>query len=67
MVLLASVFAYKSVQMFLRLSIYIVLGIVVLVVRRHNKKKTRKRMDRQTEYMMKHTRKDKNGKYPWES
>ncbi|NLR09345.1 MULTISPECIES: hypothetical protein [Lactobacillaceae] len=66
MIILASFFAYKSVQMFLRLSIYIVLGIVVLIVRWHNKKKTRKRMDKQTEYMMKHTRKDKDGKYPWE-
>lgn len=52
--------------MFIRMSIYIVLGIVVLVVRHHNKKKTRKRMDEKTEYMMKHTKKDANGKYPWE-
>ncbi|MCH5463904.1 hypothetical protein [Levilactobacillus tujiorum] len=66
MIILTSVFAYKKVQMFLRMLIYIVLGIVVLVVRHRNKKKTRKRMDERTEYMMKHTKKDKDGKYPWE-
>lgn len=66
MVILASIFAYKKVQMFIRMLIYIVLGIVVLVVRHRNKKKTRKRMDKRTEYMMKHTKKDKDGKYPWE-
>lgn len=66
MIILTSMFAYKKVQMFIRMSIYIVLGIVVLVVRHRNKKKTRKRMDERTEYMMKHTKKDKNGKYPWE-
>jgi len=66
MIILANIFAYKKVQMFIRMSIYIVLGIVVLVVRHHNKKKTRKRMDEKTAYMMKHTKKDANGKYPWE-
>ncbi|WP_407885835.1 hypothetical protein [Levilactobacillus sp. N40-8-2] len=66
MIILANIFAYKKIQMFIRMSIYIVLGIVVLVVRHYNKKKTRKRMDEKTEYMMKHTKKDKNGKYPWE-
>ncbi|WP_125545240.1 hypothetical protein [Levilactobacillus lindianensis] len=66
MLVLTSIFAYKKIQFFLRLSIYFVLGIVVLVFRSIHKRKTRKRMDERTEYMMKHTEKNDEGKYPWE-
>ncbi|MFD1455915.1 hypothetical protein ACFQ44_09585 [Levilactobacillus lanxiensis] len=62
----AAVFASKKVQLFLRMSIYVVVGIVVLVVRRINRKKTRKRLDERTKHMMKNTKTDENGKYPWE-
>ncbi|WP_404820004.1 hypothetical protein [Levilactobacillus suantsaii] len=63
---MGAVIAYKNIQFFLRMLLYIILGIIVLCVRAHNKKKTRKRIDKRTEYMMKHTKKDRNGKYPWE-
>jgi len=62
----AAVFASKKVQLFLRMSIYVVVGIIVLVFRRINRKKTRKRLDERTKRMMKNTKTDENGKYPWE-
>jgi len=37
-----------------------------MVFRMIHRKKTRKRIDEQTKYMMEHTKKDENGKYPWE-
>lgn len=66
MLILTTIFAHKKIQFFIRMAIYVVLGIIVLAVRAFNKKKTRKRLDKRTEYMMKHTKKDRNGKYPWE-
>ncbi|MFC6206077.1 MULTISPECIES: hypothetical protein [Levilactobacillus] len=66
MIILTSFFAYKKVQFFVRMSIYVVLGVAVLFVRFRNKKKTRKRLDKRTERMMKHTPKNADGKYPWE-
>ncbi|WP_203641925.1 hypothetical protein [Levilactobacillus andaensis] len=64
--ILTTVFATKTLQFFLRMSIYVVLGIVVLCVRAYNRRKTHDRLQKRTEYMMKHTKKNKNGKYPWE-
>lgn len=60
------VLASKKVQLFIRMSIYVIVGILVLVVRRKNKKKTRKRLDERTKRMMEKTKTDENGKYPWE-
>lgn len=66
MVLLSTIFAYKKVQFALRMLLYVIIGTLVLFFRFKNRKKTRKRMDERTEYMMKHTKKNKDGKYPWE-
>lgn len=66
MVILTSIFAYHNIQLFLRLMIYFFMWSLVMVFRFLHRKKTRKRMDERTKYMMKHTEKDKDGKYPWE-
>lgn len=66
MVVLVSIFSRNGVQFFLRCLFYIALWIIVMVFRIVRRKKNRKRMDKQTEYLMKYTEKDKNGKYPWE-
>lgn len=63
---MTTIFAYKRVQFTIRMLIYVVVGILVLVFRWRNKKKTRKRMDDRTEKMMRETKKNKDGKYPWE-
>ncbi|GEO68607.1 hypothetical protein [Levilactobacillus acidifarinae] len=67
MTILAAAISYKRIQFFIRMLLFVVLGVLVLVIRARNKKKTRKRMDERTAYMMKHTKRDKNGKYPWEN
>ncbi|AYM02951.1 hypothetical protein [Levilactobacillus yiduensis] len=66
MIALTTIFAYKKVQFFIRMSIYVVVGGLALFVRWRNRKKTRKRMDDRTKEMMKRTKKNKDGKYPWE-
>ncbi|MCH4123094.1 MAG: hypothetical protein LKH74_02425 [Levilactobacillus sp.] len=66
MAVLTTVLAYKKIQFAIRMLIYVVVGVLVLVVRWRNKEKTRKRMDERTKKMMRETKKDKNGKYPWE-
>ncbi|KRM12020.1 hypothetical protein ABTQ33_01050 [Paucilactobacillus suebicus] len=55
-----------TIQMFMRLVIYVVIGTAVLVVRHRHRKRNEKRMDRRTKKMMKNTPRDENGKYPWE-
>ncbi|BDZ31447.1 hypothetical protein RA086_09535 [Lactiplantibacillus sp. WILCCON 0030] len=57
---------YGSIKTATRLVIYIFLGGLVLFVRHRNRKKSRREMDKDTERLMKRTKKDENGKYPWE-
>ena len=45
---------------------YVAIGVVVLIVRHHNRKKTRKELDAGTRKMMRQTPRDADGKYPWE-
>lgn len=59
MIILTSIFAYKKVQFAIRMSLYVIFGGLVLFVRFKNKKKTRKRLDKRTEHMMKNTLKTK--------
>ncbi|WP_318765972.1 hypothetical protein [Lactiplantibacillus carotarum] len=63
MVILA---AYGTIKMAIRLFAYIVLGGLVLWLRRRNRHKTRHELDEGTKKMMRQTPKDENGKYPWE-
>lgn len=65
--LVVAVTSYKGFILFIRMCLYTLLGIIVLIVRSHYRKKTRKRMDERTKRMMKNTKTDENGKYPWES
>ncbi|WP_223877161.1 hypothetical protein [Lactiplantibacillus pingfangensis] len=57
---------YTSLKTAMRLVIYLVLGGLVLFVRRHNRKKSRHEMDEQTKKFVAKTKTDENGKYPWE-
>jgi len=66
MSVLTMIFAQHGVQFFIRLMIYLVLWSLVLIFRVINRKKTQKRMAVRTEYMMAHTEKSADGKYPWE-
>jgi len=66
MIVLASLFARTGVQFFIRCSLYVVLLVLVIVFRLVHRRNTRKKMEDRTKYMMEHTEKDENGKYPWE-
>ena len=66
MIILASLLARNGIQFFIRLMLFLSLWILVMVFRMIHRIKTRKRFDEQTKYMMEHTKKDENGKYPWE-
>ncbi|MFC6288887.1 hypothetical protein [Levilactobacillus angrenensis] len=66
MAILTAVFAYKKVQLAIRMLLYVIVGVLVLVMRWRHKEKTRKRMDERTKKMMRETKKNKDGKYPWE-
>ena len=57
---------YTSLKTVIRLVIYLVLGGLVLLIRRHNRKKSRHEMDEQTKKFVARTKTDENGKYPWE-
>lgn len=58
--------AYASWKYTLKTIAYVSLGLIVLLVRRRNRKKTRRELDRGTERLMAQTPKDERGKYPWE-
>ena len=57
---------YTSLKTVIRLVIYLVLGGLVLLIRRHNRKKSRHEMDEQTKKFVARTKTDENGKYRWE-
>ncbi|BDZ29880.1 hypothetical protein RA086_01695 [Lactiplantibacillus sp. WILCCON 0030] len=57
---------YASLKLAMRLVIYTVLGGLVIIVRHHNRKKSRREMDKDTEKFVAKTKKDSRGKYPWE-
>jgi len=57
---------YGSLKLAMRLVIYTVLGGLVIFVRHRNRKKSRHEMDEETKKFMAKTKKDENGKYPWE-
>lgn len=57
---------YGSLKLAMRLVIYTVLGGLVIAVRHHNRKKSQREMDEETKKLMAKTKKDENGKYPWE-
>ncbi|MCT4457877.1 hypothetical protein EFP00_10750 [Lactiplantibacillus paraplantarum] len=58
---------YSSLKLGMRLIIYIILGGLVLFIRHRNRKKSRREMDEETKKLMARTKKDENGKYPWEN
>ncbi|AVK61573.1 hypothetical protein C5Z25_07220 [Lactobacillus sp. CBA3605] len=57
---------YTGIKMGIRLVAYLVLGGLVLIIRHRHRKKSRTEMDEETKRLMARTKKDENGKYPWE-
>ena len=57
---------YSSLKLGIRLVVYIVLGGLVLYIRHRNRKKSQREMDEETKKLMARTKRDENGKYPWE-
>lgn len=57
---------YSSLKISIRLVSFIILGSLVLFIRHRNRKKSRREMDEETKKLMARTKKDENGKYPWE-
>ncbi len=64
--MIAGIIDGHTVQMGIRLLVYILICSAVLLLRHHNRKKARKRQDMRTKRMMKNATRDENGKYPWE-
>ncbi|RRK09261.1 hypothetical protein D1831_13680 [Lactiplantibacillus garii] len=57
---------YGTWKYALKTVLYVAIGGTALIIRHHNRKKTRRELDKGTEKMMRNTPKDANGKYPWE-